>query len=682
MEAERLSGSASGRLVVGGPPVAGFAPLLLQQANRFHAHSPVHCLAHVVNREQGDRNGGEGLHLHSGASPGLGRDNAFHRRGDPVHVKINPDPGQRDWVAQGDQLGSALGRLDRRDARHPQDVAFLGFPFQNELQSLRPHVNRAGGAGDAVGLGLFRHVHHVGLAAGIEVSEPLCHGTCQPELKLRKNYHSTVITSNPSPTPASGRAGKASVRLGRAVSFLLLALAATRALGDGLPDLGDASQAVLSPQQERRIGERAMRDIRQDRNYDDDPELTQYLNDLGYRLVAASPDPGQRFEFFALKDPTINAFALPGGFIGVHTGLILAAQNESELASVLAHEIAHVTQHHLARMIASQKQATLPSLAALALAILAARSNPQVSQAAIATAQAGAIQSQLNFSRENEREADRVGLTILEKAGFDPRAMPAFFERLQRATRLYANNAPAYLRTHPLTYERIADLENRVQSLPHRQVPDSADFQLLRAKLQARQGLPEDAVAEFKARLKEGGSEMALRYGLAVALLRAQRFDPAEKELAVLESRFPPNALVETLAAEAKLAQGQIQAALDQYRRALKAYPRYLALIYGYADALLQSRQAGTALQFVSNELQTFPDDYHLYQLQAKSYAALGKRLLQHRAQAEAYVRQDNIPAAIDQLRIALRSGDGDFYEKSSAEARLKELQQSDATHP
>lgn len=186
------------------------------------------------------------------------------------------------------------------------------------------------------------------------------------------------------------------------------------------------------------------------------------FNRIGHKLAAVSNNPGLDFDFFVVSDSTLNAFALPGGYIGVHTGLLLAAQTESEFASVLGHEIAHVTQRHIAQIVGKQSQSAMLMMASLLVAVLAARSNSDVSQAAIAAGQAGAIQSQLGYTRSFEREADRVGLETLESAGFDVRGMPGFFERLQRATRMYENNAPAYLRTHPLTTERIADMENRV----------------------------------------------------------------------------------------------------------------------------------------------------------------------------------------------------------------------------
>lgn len=459
-----------------------------------------------------------------------------------------------------------------------------------------------------------------------------------------------------------------------------LCIVAEGARADGLPDLGDASQSALSSQQERRLGENIMLEVRNDKSYLSDPELTDYLNDLGYRLVSNSPDSRQAFEFFVIRDGSVNAFALPGGFIGVHTGLITAAQSESELASVLSHEVAHVTQRHLARIISGQKQSMLTSLGLLALAILAARGNSQISQAAVAGAQATAIQSQLDFTREHEREADRVGLQILEKSGFEPQAMAAFFERLQKSSRVVENNAPAYLRTHPLTFERIADVQSRTQNLAYRQVPDSLAFQLLRAKLRANSGSPQEAIVYFEDGLKEKkfANEAASRYGLVTALMRTKDYPRAQKEMALLQKVAPASPIVATLAGQLKTATGDSAGALEHYRQAAKNHPSYRALVYDYADALLQARRGSDALALVNDQLQLYSSDSQLYLLQARSYAALDRKLLQHKAQAEAYVRLGSIPAAIDQLQIALRSGDGDFYQMSSVEARLRELRAID----
>ena len=461
------------------------------------------------------------------------------------------------------------------------------------------------------------------------------------------------------------------------VQTLMLAfLVSSFALADELPDLGDVSQSALSPAQDRRLGEGIMAQIRSSPAYLDDPEVTDYLNTIGYRLVANSPDPAGAFEFFAISDGGINAFALPGGFIGVYTGLLLAAQSESELASVMSHEIAHVTQRHIARLIAAQQRAGLASMVALAVAVLAARSNSQVSAAAIATAQAGAIQSQLNFTREHEREADRIGLQIMEKSGFDVHAMPAFFERLQKITRVYETGAPSYLRTHPLTFERIADIQSRIQNIPFRQVPDSLEFQLVRARLSIREGDAREAVANFDRMIEEHkfGTEAAARYGLVLALLRAGDKVRARKEMALLKGLKVRSPMIDALDAQTLIAGGEVERGLTTYRDSLRANPNRTALIYGYADALITANKAADAVQFLSGRLDGRTGDPQLYEYQARAYTVMGKRLLQHRALAEVYALRGNFPAAIEQLQIAQKAGDGDFYQKSIVEARLKEL--------
>jgi predicted Zn-dependent protease len=277
--------------------------------------------------------------------------------------------------------------------------------------------------------------------------------------------------------------------------LLLLLFCPPYALSDGLPDLGDVSQAALTPQQERQIGQQSMMQIRASKQYLDDSEVNDYLNKLGDKLAENSPEPSLDFEFFAVNDYSVNAFALPGGFVGVNAGLILITQSESELASVLSHEISHVTQHHLARMIEAQRGSGLISMAAIAVAILAARTNPQASEAAIASVQAGNIQRQLNYTRGYEEEADRIGLQLLEKSGFNTHAMPEFLRRLQKSSRLLDGNTPNYMRTHPITSDRIAEIENRVRNEPYLLIPDSLDFQLVRTKLIAAQKSAQDAIA-------------------------------------------------------------------------------------------------------------------------------------------------------------------------------------------
>ncbi len=461
--------------------------------------------------------------------------------------------------------------------------------------------------------------------------------------------------------------------------ILLMLLCVPRVLAQALPDMGDSSGAAISPADERRLGESIMHEIRRDPAYVDDPEVSDYANSLGRRLTVHSTESKQEFDFFVVRDPQINAFALPGGFIGIHTGLLLAAQSESEVAGVLGHEISHVTQRHIARMIGRQGQDQMLILAAMALSVLAASSNSQLGAAAATFGQAGAIQNQINFTRDHEREADRIGVQLLDAAGFDPQGMSAFFERLQRATRLYETGASSYLRTHPLTHERIADIQNRVEKMPYRQVPDSLEFQLIRAKLRAGTDAPREALAFFEAGLAERKflSETANRYGLVTSLMRLRDFARAQRELALL--RKTPSAIIETLACRFADATGDAAGALSCYQSALATYPNYRALVYGHADQLLRANQPAVALKLVESRLQAQPEDVQFYWLQARAYAAQGRLLLQHRAQAEAYVRSGQLGAAVEQLQIALKAGQGDFYQLSATEARLRELRRLQA---
>lgn len=478
-----------------------------------------------------------------------------------------------------------------------------------------------------------------------------------------------------------------------ALSLLL----APAALAEGLPDLGDYSQTILPPQEERRIGEEIMRDIRASGDMVSDIEVVDYVNALGYRLAANGPDNQQTFTFFLLQDPTINAFALPGGFIGVHTGLIQLTRSESELASVISHEIGHVVQRHMARMMAQQQHDTIPSIAELALAILAARANPQAGSAGMMAAQANTVQRQLDFTRENEREADRVGLQILDKSGFDTRAMPAFFEQLLKGTRFIDGTAPSFLRTHPLTTERIAEMSNRVDQLPYRQVPDSLEFQLVRAKLRATQGAAGDASRFFEGGLHDRESnsgtdqrngfvlslmrepdfgEVAQRYGLVLSLIRERDLGRARREFDLLRTLLPSHPMVETLAATLLLEEGKTQEALAHFRQSLDLFPKHRGLIYGYVEALLSLSRPEEALKAATEGSLAYPDDGHLYELQSRVYAQLGKGLLLHQAQGEAYYRAYNLPGAVEQMELAQKSGDGDFYQLSIVEARLKQLRQ------
>src|SRR5690606_36936393 len=265
-----------------------------------------------------------------------------------------------------------------------------------------------------------------------------------------------------------------------------------------------------------------------------------------------------------------------GGYIGVHSGLVTAAMTESEFASVLAHEIAHVSQRHIARQLQAQSQIGALSMIGMVIAMLAASSNPQVAEAAAVAGSAAPVAAFLNYSREFEREADRLGYQILRAAEFDVHAMPSFFERLQRSTRLYENNAPGYLRTHPLTTERIADMQHRTrEERPARMQPDSRTFQIVRAKLRAEQGDASDAAAFFREALADRryADRGAARYGYVVALLRMGDVATARAQWLELRKAADSHPMYETVGARVYLAAGEPEEAVRVLQRAVKKHP-------------------------------------------------------------------------------------------------------------
>ena len=465
---------------------------------------------------------------------------------------------------------------------------------------------------------------------------------------------------------------------------ILLAIAAVLGVLTGwaqsLPDLGEPAQAALSATQERLLGQSIMRQARRDPDFYDDPEATDYITRVGARLAAKGLDTRQTFEFFLMRDREINAFALPGGYIGVHTGLIMAAQSESEMASVVAHEIAHVTQRHIARMVSNDASSNWLTIASLAVAILAARSNSQLAQGLATAGPALAVQRQLDFSRDFEREADRVGFQMLEKAGYDHQGMGGFFERLQRATRVYEGGAPAYLRTHPLNHERIADMQGRSAGLPYRQVADSMDFHLVRARLKSELEPPRETVAYYRDLVagQRYQSEAGAYYGWANALLRYADVPGARKAHERLKALLPTHPMVVLLDCRIKLAGGEADTQ-QCYQNALIAYPDQRAIVYEYAEVLLRVRNPAEALRVVEARMVTQKADHRLRLFQSRAYAALNRRLAHHRAQAEAYLLLGSTTAAVEQLQLGLAAGDGDYYQMSAAEARLRELRRQDA---
>ncbi|MFZ6692251.1 M48 family metalloprotease [Undibacterium sp. SXout20W] len=464
-----------------------------------------------------------------------------------------------------------------------------------------------------------------------------------------------------------------------------------------LPSLGDTSREDLSPLAERKLGEQIMTIVRADPDYIDDGPVSEYLNRLGNQLLDAHPDArgeaAYNFEFFAVRDPVLNAFAFPGGFIGLHTALLLTAQTESELASVIGHEIGHVAQRHIARMLTSQKFDSYIPMVALALAMLAARSSPDAAIAVAAGGQGIAIQKQLNFSRDAEREADRVGFQILQEAGFDTTGMVTFFGRLQASTRNYTDNAPEFLRSHPLTSERIADMQVRTQGLRYKQRADGLEFFLMKSRVRVLQdssvqGLM-DAKQLFEIQVKSEREEdqIAAKYGLAFVACKQLDFVKARELLTQVKAQVAASAAqrhvleftsaFDSLDIDILIGSKQFDLASNEAQKAIQRLPLSRGLVYQYVDALLYAKNEEVAGIFLRDQIIMYRQDAKLQKLLAKVYEVQGKQSLQHIALADALAIQNKWGAALQQLDIARREKDAGYYELSVIDANERDWKES-----
>ena len=420
-----------------------------------------------------------------------------------------------------------------------------------------------------------------------------------------------------------------------------------------------------------------MRQIRAQLPLIDDPEVDDYIQSLGYSLISGATEGSTDFLFFVIADPTINAFAIPGGYIGVNSGLITSTEAESELASVVAHEIAHVTQRHIARAIAASEGSQYVTLAGVIAGLLIGMANSQAGQAAVAGAAAAGVQSQINFTRANEKEADRVGIKMLAKAGFDPRSMPTFFEKLDIASRYYSR-PPEFLSTHPVTTSRIADSRGRAEQYPYKQYANSIDYELTQAKLRVlTTNHPARLLAVYDAELEEEkeGVRSATRYGRALVLAKLGKVDQANEELRKLVAAYPERVRFRVALAKQELSAGNADQALTIYEDAYALFPDSKQLAHGYVDALLRTGQGDKALAILDEYSHFYRKDAVLYRLEAEAFRLTGKVVSSRMALAEHFYLNGELGAAIHQLQLATNEQGGDFYQSSRVEARLEELQ-------
>jgi predicted Zn-dependent protease len=441
-----------------------------------------------------------------------------------------------------------------------------------------------------------------------------------------------------------------------------------------LPDMGSPADAVLSTNDESRLGRMIMRDIRRSGRVVEDPLVIEYINEIGSRIVSQTNDGDHDFTFFAIDDPRINAFALPGGYIGVHTGLLEATRSEDELAGVMAHEVAHVTQRHIARAIHANSRQSILSTAMMlgAIIVAAAGGSSDAVQGAVAVAQGTAAQQQINFTRTNEYEADRVGIAALADAGFDPYGMASFFEVLSRQTTTSPEmRAPEFLRTHPVTSARVAESRNRAREYPPIRSDDSTGYGIARMRMiVARFDTPEEAVAYFEKRPYANQND-AERYGRAVAYQRASKNWEAldiykellEKDKSVIAYHI---GLGQTL-----VALDQPREALDIYERAVALFPRNVPLVLDYGEHLLQLGQPTKAHAMLLDLMNNVPPTPEQVRLIARAADEAGEAAEAYYYLSEYRLMIGDLSGGIGYLQQALRLPELQEIQRIRFEARI-----------
>jgi len=441
-----------------------------------------------------------------------------------------------------------------------------------------------------------------------------------------------------------------------------------------LPDIGSPADAVLSKNAEAQLGRAIMSQIRGSGELVEDPQVTEYINEVGHRLAAqANTDGNHQFSFFVVDSPVINAFALPGGFIGVHTGLLEATRNEDELAGVLSHEVAHVTQRHIARRIHANQRQSILSTAIMLGAILvgAAGGGGDAMQGAIAVAQGTAAQQQINFTRSNEYEADRVGISSLAAAGFDPQGMGSFFEVISRGTTPHEYRTPEFLRTHPVSSARIAEARGRARDYAPVHTADSITYGIARTRVIVdSKDTPEAAVSYFEREAYEYQSDIE-RYGRAVAYLRAGRNREANRIFEELANKDPEVIAYHIGLADSQLAMDLISDSMLSFERALELFPRNLPLVIHYAEALLRIDQPKRAHEMLLDLLNNVPPTPEQVRLIARAATAAGEAAEANYYMAEYHFMVGDLVGGITFLRRALRVPDLEEIQRIRFEARI-----------
>ena len=450
------------------------------------------------------------------------------------------------------------------------------------------------------------------------------------------------------------------------------------AAGSDLPDLGSPAATILSKTDEYRLGAMVAHELRQQNGLLEDPEVSEYINNIGERLASQSAMGGGDFHYFVVKDTSINAFAVSGGYVFINAGLILATSTESELAGVMAHETAHITQHHIARMLADQSKQSLPTIAALIGAILlGAIGGGQAAEGAIAATQGMAVQHQINFTRDNEWEADRVGIGYLAGAGFDPYGMGSMFETMARHQGLAATYIPAMLIDHPMDSDRVAEQHARAAQFPPVKAHDSESYVLIRERVRVLTATGDtDMAAQYAQKIAHGSDNLGNRYGYALALMNSNRAEEAVKILGPLVQQHEGLTLLYSALAQAQAKAGHSREALATFQRAEQLFPRNVPVTVRYAEELMTVGRAGEAhnmLLDLFNNVPPTPDQIRLTALAASAAGDAGDAYFY---MGEYDLANGDLNLAAQQLQLALASPHISQIQRQRYQARLDEVRE------
>lgn len=445
-----------------------------------------------------------------------------------------------------------------------------------------------------------------------------------------------------------------------------------------LPDIGSSADTLITRAQQRQYGEMLYKSLHKYGLITEDVAADTYIQSLGNHLASFAKAADQPFHFFLINDKSINAFATFGGYIGVHTGLVLSSRSEGELAAVLAHEISHITQQHLSRSLEKRKRNTIPLMiaSAVALAAGAASGDGDVIEAAAAVASYGSYMLELKFTRDHEKEADRLGMQVLSDAGFNPHDMPAFFDILYKKSRYYTKY-PEFLSSHPISLNRLSEATNLANKLPkfNSLQKDTPLYDLIRARLLvASTDKLSPLIKQLDTMLAEKRyrSEKAVHYALALAHLKLHRPAQAKPHIDWLATHDEKRVLYHDLHAQYEIEQGQDQQAIAIYRHALSLYPKDNFLGLQYAKLLISLQKGQAAFKLLSNLHSSNYPVYHLYLSQAQQL--LGKKVPAHISLAEYHAARGELKAAIAQLKLVRQQKNVDYYLLTKVNARLKEL--------